>query len=85
MRVRYPGQRQLCEIKAVVSDCTAALELAPRSLKAFLRRGLAYEFLEKYDEAAADFKSAMAVDPNGGAVASEGLRRVSAFRDVVVS
>lgn len=62
-------------------DCTAALKHAPRNLKAFLRRGLAFEFLEKYDDAASDFKSAMALDP-GGAVASEGLRRVSAFKAV---
>ena len=62
-------------------DCTEALRHAPRNLKAYLRRGLAYEFLEKYDDAAADFKTAMALDP-GGAVASEGMRRVSAFRDV---
>jgi tetratricopeptide (TPR) repeat protein len=78
---RAECNRQMGEIKAVVGDCTTALQHAPRSLKAFLRRGLAYEFLEKYDDAAADFKSAMALDP-GGAVASEGLRRVSAFKGV---
>ena len=61
-------------------DCTEALRHAPTNLKAYLRRGLAYEFLEKYDDAAADFKRAMALDP-GGAVASEGLRRVSAFKE----
>ena len=44
-----------------------------------LRRGLAWEFFEKYDDAASDFKSAMAIDPSG-AVASEGLRRVMAFK-----
>lgn len=62
-------------------DCTEALRHAPRNLKAFLRRGLAFEFLEKYEDAASDFKSAMALDP-GGAVASEGLRRVTAFKAV---
>jgi hypothetical protein len=50
----------------VVRDCTAALQLAPRNLKAFLRRGLAHEFLEKYDDAAADFKHAMAGARGGG-------------------
>jgi len=81
---RAECNRQLTEIKAVVTDCTAALEYAPRNLKAFLRRGLALEFLEKYDAAALDFKSAMGIDPSGG-VASEGLRRVTAFRDLAAS
>mmetsp|Transcript_17440 Transcript_17440/g.43172 ORF Transcript_17440/g.43172 Transcript_17440/m.43172 type:complete len:256 (-) Transcript_17440:193-960(-) len=81
---RAECNRQLCEIKAVVRDCTAALQLAPRNLKAFLRRGLAHEFLEKYDDAAADFKHAMAIDP-GGAVASEGLRRVTSYRHISVA
>jgi hypothetical protein len=57
--LRAECNRQLTEIKAVVTDCTAALQYAPRNLKAFLRRGLAFEFLEKYEAAASDFKSAM--------------------------
>lgn len=75
---RAECHRQLCEIKAVVADCTAALGHSPNNVKAFLRRGLAFEFLEKYQEAAGDFRRAMALDP-GGTIATEGLRRVSAF------
>ena len=51
------------------------------SFKAHLRRALAMEYLEKYDEAAAGFKAAMAIDPSG-TVASEGLRRVAAYKEV---
>ena len=46
-----------------------------------MRRALAMEYLEKYDEAAAGFKAAMAIDPSG-TVASEGLRRVAAYKEV---
>ena len=78
---RAECHRQLVDMKAVVADCEAALQLAPKSFKAHLRRALAMEYLEKYDEAAVGFKAAMAIDPSG-TVASEGLRRVAAYKDV---
>ena len=78
---RAECHRQLVDMRRVVEDCESALQLAPRSLKAHLRRALAMEYLEKYDEAAAGFKAAMAIDPSG-TVASEGLRRVAAYKEV---
>lgn len=41
----------LHQYEAVVDDCTAALELNPRYVKALLRRAQANEKLEKYDVA----------------------------------
>ncbi len=78
---RAECHRQLVDMRRVVEDCESALQLAPRSFKAHLRRALAMEYLEKYDEAAAGFKAAMAIDPSG-TVASEGLRRVAAYKEV---
>ena len=72
--------RQMTELKAVVRDCTDALALQPGNLKAHLRRALAFEFLEKHDNAASDFKSALEADPSN-AVASEGVRRMFKFRE----
>ena len=41
-----------------------------------------FEYMEKNDLAAADFKNALLLDAKN-AVASEGLRRVAAFKDVM--
>lgn len=41
------------QYETVVEDCTAALELDPRYVKALLRRAQANENLEKYDLALA--------------------------------
>ena len=79
---RAECNRQLCEIKAVIIDCDEALRLSPKNVKALLRRGLAFEYMEKNDLAAADFKNALLLDAKN-AVASEGLRRVAAFKDVM--
>lgn len=53
----YPEPNRLCrqtpprafQYETVVDDCTAALELDPRYVKALLRRQQANERLEKYD------------------------------------
>lgn len=39
------------QFEPVIDDCTAALELNPRYVKALLRRAQANEKLEKYDVA----------------------------------
>ena len=70
---RAECHRQLVDMRRVVEDCELALQLVPRSFKAHLRRALAMEYLEKYDEASAGFKAAMAIDPSG-TVASEGSK-----------
>ena len=78
---RAECHRQLVDMRRVVEDCELALQLVPRSFKAHLRRALAMEYLEKYDAAAAGFKAALALDPSG-TVASQGLGRVAAYKEV---
>ena len=45
-----------------INDCTTALELVPHSIKPLLRRANAYEMLERYRPAYADFKHVLSID-----------------------
>ncbi|XP_061571802.1 sperm-associated antigen 1-like [Cololabis saira] len=45
-----------------IQDCTRALELQPFSLKPLLRRGMAYESLERYRPAYVDYKTVLQID-----------------------
>lgn len=45
-----------------IEDCTRALELHPFSLKPLLRRAMAYESLERYRKAYADYKTVLQID-----------------------
>ncbi|XP_063055636.1 sperm-associated antigen 1 [Engraulis encrasicolus] len=45
-----------------ISDCTKALELQPFQLKPLLRRAMAYESLERYRKAYADYKTVLQID-----------------------
>ncbi|KAM6959014.1 sperm-associated antigen 1A [Aplochiton taeniatus] len=45
-----------------IQDCTRALELHPFSLKPLLRRAVAYETLERYRKAYADYKTVLQID-----------------------
>jgi len=69
---------QIHSYKAVVSDCTAAIAINPKLAKAYLRRAMAYEGLEKWQKAADDYKTVMELEPGGGP-ASEGYRRSQKF------
>eukprot|EP01013_Petalomonas_cantuscygni_P018273 TRINITY_DN35668_c0_g1_i1.p1 TRINITY_DN35668_c0_g1~~TRINITY_DN35668_c0_g1_i1.p1 ORF type:complete len:290 (-),score=40.67 TRINITY_DN35668_c0_g1_i1:310-1095(-) len=60
--------------KNVVADCTTALEVDPQCVKAHLRRAIAYEGLEKWKDAAADYKEVQRLAP-GTATASAGYTR----------
>lgn len=44
--------------KQVVADCTESLKLVSNNPKALVRRAQAYEGLEKYEDALADFNQA---------------------------
>jgi len=59
----------------VVSDCTEAINRTPNA-KVYIRRGLAYEMLEKYKAGLDDMKAALALDPNAK-VASEAIARLT--------
>jgi len=55
---------QLYEPTKVISDCNEAILLNPMNIKAFLRRGLAYEAMDKMRSALDDFRKVMALDPS---------------------
>lgn len=59
----------------VVADATAAINIKPCS-KAYIRRGLAYESLEKYKLGLEDMKKALELDP-GTLVASQAIARLT--------
>eukprot|EP01090_Pellita_catalonica_P002413 TRINITY_DN119_c0_g2_i3.p1 TRINITY_DN119_c0_g2~~TRINITY_DN119_c0_g2_i3.p1 ORF type:complete len:258 (+),score=60.90 TRINITY_DN119_c0_g2_i3:73-846(+) len=59
----------------VVSDCTEAINRVPTA-KVHIRRGLAYEMLERYKKGLADMKCALSLDPNAR-VASEAISRLT--------
>jgi tetratricopeptide (TPR) repeat protein len=64
--------------KSVIADCNAAIEINPKLSKAFMRRAMAHEGLEKWQKAADDYKMVMELEP-GGSTASEGYRRALKF------
>jgi tetratricopeptide (TPR) repeat protein len=74
---RAACHRQLYSSKEVVKDCTKALELNPRHVKAFIRRAQAQESLEKFKEALSDFQQACYLAP-GTNVAVQGASRIRA-------
>jgi len=55
---------QLYEPQKVVADCNESLNLVPGNVKALLRRGFAYESLDKMRMALEDFQSVLAIDPS---------------------
>jgi len=55
---------QLYEPKKVLENCEAAIKISPNHVKALLRRGQAYEALEKYQLALDDFEHALKLEPD---------------------
>lgn len=66
---------QLCSFQEAEADCTKALGLDKKSVKAYLRRGTAREFLGYYKEANDDFRQAQILEPTNK-TASEALARL---------
>lgn len=58
----------------MVSDCNHALEINPSHVKALMRRGIAYEGMEKWKLALADYEAAQRISPGLSAV-SQGVLR----------
>lgn len=50
--------------ESAIEDCTKAIELQPDYVKALLRRAQLYESSEKLDEALADYKRVVELDPS---------------------
>lgn len=56
--------QQVSNYQAVIEDCTAVLQHQPDNQKALLRRGLAYEGLERYRLALQDIRHLLSINPN---------------------
>jgi len=63
---------------AMLDDCNKAIEENPKNVKATMRRGLAYEGLEKYQLAINDMKKVLELDPTAR-TASAAIARLSRF------
>ncbi|XLR47381.1 hypothetical protein S83_032041, partial [Arachis hypogaea] len=56
-------------------ECTKALDLNPVYIKALVRRGEAHEKLEHFEEAIADMKKILEIDPSNDQ-ARKAIRRL---------
>jgi tetratricopeptide (TPR) repeat protein len=72
---RAACRRQLYLPEECIADCTELLSLKPDHFKALIRRGQAYESMEKYQKALDDFVAASRVDPSAK-IAYEGAARL---------
>ena len=59
-------------------DCTRCLNIDPKNAKALIRRGLAYEGLEKYKLALVDMKAVLEIEPTS-IQASQAISRLTRF------
>lgn len=60
---RAACNQQMSNFQAVIEDTSEVIEVDPRNLKALLRRGLAFEGLERYKSALQDIRAVLAIDP----------------------
>ncbi|XP_045541020.1 tetratricopeptide repeat protein 1 [Papilio machaon] len=60
---RSAAKMKLENYKRAIKDCSKAIELDDKYLKAYYRRAQSYEATEKYDECLADFKKILELDP----------------------
>jgi import receptor subunit TOM70 len=60
----------------IIEDCTSALAINSQYTKAYIRRAMAYEALEKFKKAKEDYGKAKELEP-ASRPASDGLSRVS--------
>jgi len=72
---RAACRRQLYLPEECISDCNEVLAMKPDHFKALIRRGQAYESMEKYQKALDDFIAASRIDPNAK-IAYEGVSRL---------
>ncbi|XP_013184300.2 tetratricopeptide repeat protein 1 [Amyelois transitella] len=61
---RSAARMSLQKYTKAVKDCTKAIELDDKYLKAYSRRAISYEALDKLDESLADFKKILELDPS---------------------
>jgi len=71
---------QLYEPTKVIADCTESLTLVPMNVKALLRRGLAYESMDKMRLALDDFRKVMSLDPHNTVAIQTSSRITNALK-----
>jgi len=71
---------QLYEPHKVLNDCTECLQISPMNVKALLRRGLAYESLDKMRLALDDFRNVMSLDPRNTVARQSSSRIMNALK-----
>jgi len=71
---------QLYEPTKVIADCTEALTLNEMNLKALMRRGLAYESMDKMRLALDDFRKILSVDPRNPVAVQASSRITNALK-----
>lgn len=59
---RSAAKMKLEKFKHAIKDCSKALDLDDKYIKAYLRRAQSYESTEKFDESLADFKKILELD-----------------------
>lgn len=64
------------EYEKTIDDCSSALEMEPRYIKAMIRRAQAYENMERHRESLYDFTSACILEDFKNNVAAESAERV---------
>eukprot|EP00850_Spirogloea_muscicola_P004462 SM000019S05006 [mRNA] locus=s19:460014:464021:- [translate_table: standard] len=80
-RSTYYSNRAMCQLNLnnfaeAEADCTAALKLDKKNVKAILRRATARDFLGYYDDAVEDFRQALIYEPTNR-TARDGLHRLT--------
>lgn len=61
---RAAAKAKLGRNKSAIEDCTKAIELNDKYLKAYLRRAALYEETDKLDESLADYNKLLELDPS---------------------
>ncbi|CAG9789828.1 unnamed protein product [Diatraea saccharalis] len=61
---RSAAKMKMEKYKHAIKDCTKAIELDDKYLKAYIRRAQSYEATEKLDESLADYKKILELDPS---------------------
>jgi len=72
---RAACHKELYHHLETVKDCIEVINLQPNNVKALIRRGMAYEALEKYQKALEDLQKAVLLEPNSP-LANQALNRV---------
>ena len=76
---RAACHNQLQDYRQVISDSSAALEIEPTNVKALMRRGFAYEAIERYAPALSDMETVGRLAPR----ATDAIRAAGRLRGLV--